>query len=31
MGALLIVVSGLVIWFRELLRSRYKDVQTTGL
>ena len=31
MGALIIVVSGLVIWFRELLRSRYKDVQTTGL
>lgn len=31
MGALIIVVSGVVIWFRELLKSRYKDVQTTGL
>ena len=31
MGAVIIVVSGLIIWFRELVRSRYKDVQTTGL
>ena len=30
-GALIIVVSGLIIWFRELMKSRQADSLTTGL
>ena len=30
-GALIIVASGLIIWFRELVKSRYKDLHTAGL